>query len=106
MEQVIKGSVCQQALLFIGPELCMVVLLRFEDRLHSAPMTRFVDKFLKIDDFGCIHFQHVRGSASRRTRSDRTLVTAVSNHVEQILLRQLPDSLHSQAVYSLCFLIS
>jgi hypothetical protein len=44
--KAIWRPIYQRALLLIGPELCMVVLLRFEHRLHCAIMIRIVQKHI------------------------------------------------------------
>jgi glycosyltransferase involved in cell wall biosynthesis len=103
--KMIARSIYEQALLMMGPEICMAILNRGQDKLHCAIMYRFVRKFVRIDVFGYLYYLDIYNNSVRRTPHFSPLSRFIDYLIHKMLIRPLPNFFDFPALRILCDVI-
>jgi glycosyltransferase involved in cell wall biosynthesis len=100
--KAVARSLYEQALVMMGPEICMAIINFGEDRLHCATMYRFVHKFVRITYYGYVYYLNVYNSSMRRTPNLRLMSQLVNRFLCMIFAKQLPELPNLHALRVLC----
>jgi glycosyltransferase involved in cell wall biosynthesis len=103
--KAVARSLYEQALIMMGPAICMTTITFGEDALHCGTMYRFVRKFVRITYYGYVYYLNVYNSSIRRTPNHRFMFQLVNRFLRMIFARQFPEFPDPHALRVLCDMI-